>query len=189
MTPTVAVYDACVLYSAPLRDLLIRVALVDLVRAHWTDQIHDEWTRNVLANRPELSAASIARTRRLMDSHVQDALVMGYEDRIPLLTLPDPDDRHVLAAAVHCGAAAIVTFNLSDFPADRLSLFALEAVHPDEFLMRLIANDPRVVSEVLRQQRLDLKKPPVSVDDFLPVLEQCGMTRTVAALRPLADSL
>jgi hypothetical protein len=189
MTQPVAVYDACVLYPAPLRDLLVRVALAGLVRAHWTDRIHDEWTRSVLANRPELSADSMERCRQLMDAHVQDALVTGYEDRIPKLALPDPDDRHVLAAAAHCGANVIVTFNLADFPPDELAPHALEAVHPDEFMLRLLDGDAPVVCEAVRQQRLALRKPPKTVDEFLPVLEQCGMTRTVAALRPLADSL
>ena len=96
MAPIV-LYDACVLYPAPLRDLLMRLALTDLFQARWTDQIHDEWTRNVLANRPELTAESLARCRRLMDEHVPDCLVTGYESLIPTLSLPDPDDRHVLA--------------------------------------------------------------------------------------------
>lgn len=189
MTPPVAVYDACVLYPAPLRDLLVRVALAGLVRAHWTDQIHDEWTRNVLANRPELAASSIERSRRLMDAHVLDAKVVGYEDRIPALTLPDPDDRHVLAAAVHCGANAIVTFNLADFPATGLTPHAVEAVHPDEFVVRLLDGHPQVVCEAVRQQRLALKKPPKTVEEFLPVLAQCGLVRTVAAFQLLADAL
>lgn len=96
---------------------MVRVVLAGLVRAHWTDQIHDEWTRNVLANRPELAASSIERSRQLMDAHVHDALVTGYEDLVPTLSLPDSDDRHVLAAAVRIRATVIVTFNLSDFSA------------------------------------------------------------------------
>ena len=189
MTAPIAVYDACVLYPAPLRDLLVRVALAGLVRAHWTDQIHDEWTRNVLANRPELSATSIERSRKLMDSHVQDGLVIGYEDRIPLLSLPDADDRHVLAAAIHCGANAIVTFNLKDFPPGQLGPYGLEAVHPDEFIMRLLAEEPQVLCETVQQQRLALMKPPKTVDEFLPVLQQCGLARSVAALRLCADPI
>jgi predicted nucleic acid-binding protein len=189
MTPPVAVYDACVLYPAPLRDLLVRVALAGLVRAHWTDQIHDEWTRNVLANRPELAASSIERSRRLMDAHVHDALVVGYENLIPGLTLPDPDDRHVLAAAVHSGAGVVVTFNLSDFPPTALAPHSIEAVHPDEFVMRMLDGQPRTTCEAVRQQRLALKKPPKTVEEFLPVLAQCGLVRTAAALHVLADAL
>lgn len=60
--PLIAVYDANALYSAPLRDLLIRLAQAGLVRAKWTDAIHDEWIRNVVANCPHLSAERLART-------------------------------------------------------------------------------------------------------------------------------
>ncbi len=107
----IALYDACVLYPAPLRDLLMRLALADLFQARWTDEFHDEWTRNVAANRPNISPESLARCRKLMDEHVPDCLVTGYEPLIPSLSLPDPDDRHVLAAAIHRGAGQIVTFN------------------------------------------------------------------------------
>lgn len=97
----IVLYDACVLYPAPLRDLLMRLALTDLFQARWTDRIHDEWTRNVLGNRPDITPESLARCRQLMDEHVPGCLVTGYEALISTLTLPDPDDRHVLAAAVH----------------------------------------------------------------------------------------
>jgi len=108
----IVVCDACVLYPAPLRDLFMQLALADLFQARWTDAIHDEWTRNVAANRPDSSPAGLARCRKLMDEHVPDCLVTGYEALIPTLTLPDVDDRHVLAAAIHGGAGLIVTFNL-----------------------------------------------------------------------------
>ena len=71
------VYDACVLYPAPLRDLLMRLAMTDLYRARWTQQIHEAWMRNVLANRPDFSRAQLERTRELMDCSVRDSLVEG----------------------------------------------------------------------------------------------------------------
>jgi len=116
MASFTALYDACVLYPAPLRDLLMHLAMTDLFRARWTDQIHDEWIRNVLANRPDLNRKQLERTRRLMNAHVLDCLVTGYENLIDGLTLPDPNDRHVLAAAVSADADVIVTYNLGDFP-------------------------------------------------------------------------
>ena len=100
------VYDACVLYPAPLRDLLMRLALTDLYRARWSDQIYQEWMTAVLRNRPDLSREQLERTRSLMNAHVRDALVNGHQPLIPALELPDPDDRHVLAAAIKCGADA-----------------------------------------------------------------------------------
>jgi len=103
-----------------LRDLLVRLAMTGMFRAKWTDAIHDEWTRNLLENRPDLKPEQLNRTRKLMNTHVQDSLVTGYESLIPGLKLPDQDDRHVLAAAIRSGADVIVTFNLSDFPASAL---------------------------------------------------------------------
>jgi predicted nucleic acid-binding protein len=184
-----AVYDACVLYPAPVRDLLVHLATLDVVRARWTDAIHDEWIRNVLADRADLTRVQLERTRTLVNAHVRDCLVTGYEDRIPTLTLPDPDDRHILAAAVHGGATVIVTFNLKDFPPAVLTPLAVEAVHPDEFVSRLLAEQPELVCEAVRRQRANLKWPPKTVEEFLLVLEHCGLTRTVVRLSADADRI
>ena len=115
VTPVTALYDACVLYPAPLRDLLMWLALTDLFRARWTDRIHDEWIGAVLRERPELKV-NLERTRAMMNAHVRDCLVTGYEPLIEALDLPDPDDRHVLAAAIAGRADLIVTKNLQTFP-------------------------------------------------------------------------
>ena len=141
-TPPVAVYDANVLYLAQLRDLLMRLAVADLVRAHWSDAIHDEWIRNLLDNRDDLTRAQLERTRELMENALPGASVSGYQHREPNLTLPDPDDRHVLAAAVHAGAEWIVTFNLRDFPASVLDAYGIEAVDPDSFIAMLLHRSP-----------------------------------------------
>ena len=98
-----AIYDACVLYPAPLRDLLMHLALTDLFKARWTDEIHAEWI-NALLRREQYDRKILERTRDLMDLSVRDAKVIGYEWLIDSLDLPDPNDRHVLAAAISCGA-------------------------------------------------------------------------------------
>ena len=108
----IAIIDTCVLYSAPVRDLIVRLAQAGLLHARWTDDIHDEWIRNILKNRPQLARERLVRTRSLMDGAVRDGLVTGYEDLVDSLTLPDEDDRHVLAAAIRAGAGLILTFNL-----------------------------------------------------------------------------
>ncbi len=136
--PPTALLDACVLYPAPLRDLLIFLVVKDLFRARWSDTIHDEWIRSVLANRPDLKREQLQRTRNLMNTHARDSLVTGFESLIDSLALPDPDDRHVLAAAIHAGADVLVTFNLVDFPASTLANFGVQPIHPDAFLLRLI---------------------------------------------------
>jgi PIN domain len=147
--PVTAVYDANVLYPAPLRDLFIRLAYAGLVRGRWTEAIHDEWVRNVLADNPALSPVRLARTRMLMNEAVRDCLVTGYQDLIDSLSLPDPDDRHVLAAAIRANAEVIVTFNLKDFPAGVLAGYNVEAMHPDDFLLALFDAAPGPVCAAL----------------------------------------
>ncbi|MES9881867.1 MAG: PIN domain-containing protein [Sedimenticola sp.] len=116
------IFDACVLYPAPLRDFLLRLSTTGLFSAKWTDRIHDEWIRNLLESRPDLEE-KLSRTRELMNQAVPDSLVAGFESLIENLELPDADDRHVLAAAIRSGAQAIITFNLKDFPDDVLAQY------------------------------------------------------------------
>jgi hypothetical protein len=132
----IVVYDACVLHPAPVRDLLVRIANTGIVRARWSEAILDECFGSILIQRPELSSAALERTRQLMMDAVPDCLVTGHESLIGDLDLPDPGDRHVLAAAIRAGAQAIVTFNLKDFPADRLMRYDIEAKHPDVARLR-----------------------------------------------------
>lgn len=176
-------YDACVLYPAPLRDLLLRLALVDLYRARWTETILDECFRNLTKNRPDLRPDQIARTRDLMNAHVLDALITGHETLIPSLVLPDPDDCHVLAAAICGGVDAIITYNLSDFPPLTLKTYGIEAQHPDEFIACQLDLSPARVLTALREQRAVLKRTPRSLDEFLATLEQQRLVQTVARLR------
>jgi predicted nucleic acid-binding protein len=181
------IYDACVLYPAPLRSLLMYLALTDLFRARWTDAIHEEWMRNVQKDYPDITRDKAERVRDLMNAHVRDCLVTGYEDLIPSLSLPDPDDRHVLAAAIRAGAEVIVTANLADFPTRTLEQYGIEVRHPDEFIHRLIEAAPDAVCRAARQQRQGLKNPPMTVEQYLESLERQGLPQTVAALRRFAE--
>lgn len=176
-------FDACVLYPAPLRDLVMRLALTGLFQARWSEEIRDEWMRTLLANRPEITRESLERCRELMDRHVPDSLVEGYESPISTLALPDPDDRHVLAAAIHGGAAVIVTFNLADFPASVLEPYGIEAVHPDEFVARHWDESRESELDAVRRQRTALRRPAKSARDYLETLEQCRLVETATRLR------
>jgi predicted nucleic acid-binding protein len=180
------IYDACVLYPAPLRDLLMRLALTDLYRARWSDQIHEEWIRAVLRNRSDLSRAQLERTRSLMNAHVRDALVDSYQSLIPALELPDPDDRHVLAAAIKCGADLIVTFNLDDFPDHALTVYGISACRPDSFLVDQLNLDAERVCMAIRQHRASLKNPPKTVKEYLATLEEQGLGGFSQAVRHYA---
>lgn len=187
--PVTAVYDANVLYPAPLRDVLIRLAQAGLVRARWTDAIHDEWVRNALARNSSLSAERLARTRTLMNEAVRDCLVTDYEVLIDSVSLPDPDDRHVLAAAIHAQADVIVTFNLKDFPAAALAHYNIDAQHPDEFLVFLFDTAPGPVCGAIKRQREGLRNPPQTVEELLATLESQGLVQSVARLRRFAELL
>ena len=187
-SPFTVGYDACVLSPAPLRDFLMWLGLSGRFRARWTAQIHDEWKRNLLQNRPDLTPEQLDRTSALMDQAIPDALVTGHETLVPGLTLPDPDDRHVLAAAVRCSASVIVTFNERDFPEDALAPFAIEVQHPDLFVENLFDLDQAAVIEAARRQRQSLKKPPFDADQYLDLLLRQGLgqtTKFLAAYRKL----
>lgn len=184
-----AFYDACVLYPAPLRDLLMQLALTNLFRARWTEQIHDEWIRNLLKKRPDLTLQQLIRTKELMNSHVRDCLVTNYEYLIPSLELPDPDDRHVLAAAIQGNADVIVTTNLSDFPSSVLSNHNIEAQHPDDFISDLLDLKPSkgLAAAKICQQRL--KNPSKSFDEYLEILLKQSLTVSVSMLQELYDDI
>ena len=183
--PIIAFLDASVLYSAPLRDLLMHLAVRDLFQACWSDRVQDEWIAALLRNRPDLPAAQLHRTRLLMNQHIDDALVSGFEPIIEKLSLPDADDRHVLAAAIHCGAGVIVTVNLRDFPSGVLATHGVEARHPDSFIRNLLNDRPDEVLAAVRTQQATLKKPPLSIEELLALFERYGLIETVAALRRL----
>jgi PIN domain len=187
--PPTAIVDACVLYSAPVRDLVVRLAQAGLLQARWTDEIHEEWIRNVLKNNPHLDRTRLERTRLLMDGAVRDALVTGHADLIDSLKLPDADDRHVLAAALRAGANVIRTFNLADFPPDVLAPHGVEARHPDHLFAELLIADVDGFCEAVRQQRQGLKNPPMDTDAFFAKLDAVGLPRTAAGLRPYAERL
>lgn len=120
-----------------------------------------------------------------MEQAVADCLVTGYEQLIDGIHLPDPDDRHVVAAAIRCGAQAIVTFNLKDFPADRLAPYNIEARHPDDFLYDTIDLGSGIVTQVLAEQSAALKSPARSIPELLDTLRDLGLVQSVARLREL----
>jgi hypothetical protein len=165
----------------------MRLVMTDLFRARWTDQIHEEWITSVLENRPDLTRDQLERTRTLMNSHVRDSLVSGYQDLIGGLQLPDPDDRHVLAAAIRTRASVIVTFNLTDFPNEYLAKHGIEAQHPDEFITHLLDLNPAAVCAAAKKQRAALKNPPKDIEQFLEALAKQQLPETVSRLREFGE--
>lgn len=179
----VVMYDANVLYGNTVRDMMIRLARTGVVQAKWTHRILDEFLSNLAANRQDIPADKLTRLRQLIIDAVPDCLVAGYEPLIEGLKLPDPDDRHVLAAAIKAGAQVIVTSNLVDFPADTLTAWNIDAKSPDDFLLDQIALDDRIVWACVQQIADARRNPPETVEDVLEALERAGLVESVAALR------
>lgn len=184
-----AFLDASVLYPALLRNILIRLAIDDLYRAFWSQRVQDEWTQAILRDRPHLPRAAIERTRHLMEQSIDDAMVTGYEPLVDTLTLPDADDRHVLAAAIHCGAQVIVTANLRDFPKATLALYDIEARHPNAFILGLLTESPDEVLGTMRRLRRGLSKPPMTAEELLAVMARQGLSESAGALGRFVDAL
>jgi hypothetical protein len=186
MLPTVrytALLDANVLYPAPLRDLLLQLAVTDLFRAKWTADIHREWIDALLRREPNRARTALGRTRDLMDKATRDCLVTGYESIVPSLLLPDPDDRHVLASAIVGRCDVIVTQNLKDFPATALGPYGIDVQHPDEFLCNHLRLAQELFCAAVRKVRLRLKNPPYAVNEYLDALIRQGLVSTVAELK------
>jgi predicted nucleic acid-binding protein len=182
-------YDACVLYPNHLRDVLIQLATTALFRAKWTEQIHDEWIRNILKNRPDISSAQLQSLKQKINQSVPDCLVEDFDYLIHTLDLPDEDDRHVLAAAIVAKADVIVTINLKDFPASILASHGIVAQHPDDFIADLLDLNPWIVLRAIQTIQTRLKRPPVRFDEYLEILLKQGLSTSVAILRQIPDEV
>ena len=169
------ILDACVLYPAPIRDILLNLADLEIYSPKWSEIIQEEWIRNLLKNRPDLSKQKLGRTIQAMNAAFPDAEVHAFEELIDLLELPDLGDRHVLAAAIKCKADAIITFNTKDFPKENLDQYNIEVYTPDEFVYFLNELNPSIVKQAFENQLASLKSPPVSREKLISILEKCGL--------------
>jgi hypothetical protein len=156
-----AFFDANVFFGPRLRSLIMELALTGLFRARWSEAVHAEWIAAVVRKRAKLTAADLERTRRDMDQAVPDCLVGGYEHLMPVLSLPDEKDKHVLAAAIIARANVIVTFNEKHFPESSLAPYGLHTRHPDEFLLDIESISPGQFIEAVAHDWNHYKAPHV----------------------------
>ncbi|KRR21402.1 hypothetical protein CQ14_07070 [Bradyrhizobium lablabi] len=175
------IFDANVLYGSRLRSLLMELSLSGLFRARWSADIHREWM-TAISNNTGIDVTRLEKVRDDMDRAVPDAMVTGYEELITALNLPDPDDRHVLAAAIRCGASAIVTFNGKDFPVSELTRYGVHTKHPDEFIRDVDGLDPGVVAEAAIADRRHYQNPPLSIEDYIDGIRKAGLPMVASHL-------
>ena len=179
-----AVIDANVFFGARLRSLVLFLAQTKIFRARWTEEINDEWVRNV-HHKQGIPLDKLERLRGLVNSTVLDCLVTGYDTLTGAFKLPDPADGHVLAAAVKTRADVIVTFNLKHFPDEVLNPLGIEAKHPDEFLLDLFGISPEAFVEAVQQDFLHYKAPPLTFEQYVAALKAAGVPDCSAQIEEL----
>lgn len=184
----VILIDANVLYPFRVRDVLLRFSEAGLFRARWSTQILEEWVGHLLQAKPHL-ADSIKSQVMAIKRTFPEALVTGYEPLIERLQLPDEDDRHVLAAAIQCGAQHIITENLKDFPAEALEQFDISAISADSFLVSTFELYPREAMAALRLMREEYKNPAMTKSEFLLDLIGQGLVKTASLAKSDIESL
>ena len=180
------VLDACVLYPRLLRDVLLSLAHADLYTARWTAEIEREWAEALLRNKPG-SESTIAHAIEHMRIAIPDCLITGYEPLIMALQLPDPNDRHVLAAAIRGNADAILTFNTKDFPQQVLDGFGIELQTPDQFVLNQIMLSPARALAAIKKMRERWQKPEMTAKEMVALFEQRQLGQTASHLMDALD--
>jgi predicted nucleic acid-binding protein len=177
LDPSVVIFDACILYPFHLRNIVVQIAVDRLVDARWSDEIHHEWIRNLVAGMPSIPVERLHITRKLMNDALPHATVTGYRAHLEAITLPDPDDRHVVAAAIAAGASVILTWNLRDFPTRELKKHGLVRQNPDVFLTALFDKAADLTLASLANARRNLSKTRISAADFIDTLRNQKLTQ------------
>ncbi|KEJ87812.1 PIN domain-containing protein [Sulfitobacter donghicola] len=180
--PFVVVLDANVLFPFRVRDVLLTFAQEGLFRARFTDEIFDEWTRNLIKLKPGLEE-SVRQQDTIIRHEFEECFVTGYQPLIAGLSLPDEDDRHVLAAAIRCSAQVIVTENHKDFPVEVLEEYGVETLGADDMLANTFDLFPQRGARALRKVRERYRNPPMTSSEFLFDLTKCGLSKLSAAAR------
>lgn len=177
------VLDACVMVPVALCDTLLRLGEEQLYRPIWSTRIVKEAADAISTVHPDLEVSKIERRMAYMNETFPGACVGDFANIESGLQLPDPDDRHVVAAALRARADAILTANLRDFPADALHRLDLEVISPDDFLLSQLDMRSTVVLDVLSAQAAATRNPKRSVDDVLTALARAGVTGFVDEVR------
>ncbi|WP_052341069.1 PIN domain-containing protein [Salinarimonas rosea] len=178
----VVVYDASVLFPFQTAHILTFTAQAGLVDAYWSADIEREWVERAIAKAAGSDRRSIEARRDAMNRALPGARAVGYESLVPTIAFADPDDRHVVAAAIACGARIIVTRD-RHFTAASLAPFALAAIDPDALLGCLLSCVPDLMLEVVDAARRALSRSRPSPEAYLEILAGAGLPSFAAALR------
>jgi len=178
-----AMLDTDILFPAGKRDIIIQPAVYDLYRPKWSIDVFREWMRIDRRLRQDHDPAKVLNTQEQLNAFFFDALITDYEHLISGITLPDPGDRHVVAAAIQGGCDFIVTQNLDDFPADVLNAFGIDVYSPDEFLLLLFEENEDAFLESMRALLDKFRSPPYTLEQYLRMRTRDGLVGIAAELR------
>lgn len=178
-----AVLDTNVIYPVIIRDLLFWFAHYELYTPKWSNHIFEEWER--VMERKGVSAVDAKKRVNVANLAFPDALVRNYEGLLSNLTLPDPDDCHVLAAAIKVNANVIVTNNIKDFPKDYIEKFGLDVKSADDFLTDIIDLNHEEATKAFKEMVLNKKNPELDEYEVLDLLRKSGLNETANYLHAL----
>jgi hypothetical protein len=183
-----ALLDACVLYPLAMTDALLSLATAGFFAAKWTTKIEEEWIRSLERNRPELLGKLGVRRDSMRDAIPDwEVPASAWSTLVPGIVLPDPNDAHVMAAAIAGHADCIVTSNLKDFPSSVVMEYGIEIVDPDTFIINQWDLDPVNAIAAFKRMRARRRKPQSSPEDFAYALEIGGLPTTAGRLRAAAE--
>ena len=183
-----AVLDACVLFPIATADALISLAVAGLFSAKWTVAIEAEWLAVAERRHPELPGRFLPRRDAMRDAVLDwEIKAEGWKALAPSLTLPDPNDVHVLAAAIAGHADCIVTTNLKDFPVSVLEVYGLVALHPDDFIVAQLDLDVYSALGAFKAMRARKRNPAYGAEEFAAAMERNGLVATAQRLRLAVD--
>lgn len=178
-----AVLDTNILYPIVIRDVLLWFAHYDLYTPKWSNKIFDE-LRTVM-ERKGIPQSIIDHRIKMIHENFEDAMVINYEPLIDQVSLPDENDRHVLAAAIKTNANVIVTNNLKDFPSDYLSSLGLSAKNADDFIADIIDLNPNTAVKAFKELVLYRKNPKMDEYEVLDSLRRNGLKDSANYLHSL----
>jgi predicted nucleic acid-binding protein len=183
-----ALLDACVLFPIAVADSLMSLATAGLFAAKWTQRIEQEWITNLEEFRPELRGRLEIRRdgmrEAVPDWEVNEA---AWAPLVSNMELPDPDDQHVLAAAISGHTDCIVTANLRDFPAEIVGPYGIEVIHPDRFIINQWDLDYVAAMTAFKSMRARWRNPKATPEDFAQALERNSLPATAQRIREAAD--
>lgn len=178
------IYDANILFPFHVSHILVFMAARRLVNAKWTAKIQQEWLENIAKKYPE-DLDGCRRRCDAMNRALPEAMVTGHESRIEGIIFKDPDDRHVIAAALHVGASGIVTRDRKHFTPQTLKPFGLAVIDPDDLLVACHEQFPEDCAQTVEQARRALSVTKPTLEEYLEMLDSQKLNDFVRTQRGL----